>query len=282
MNALRPVIINACLTGMVPTKELNKFTPISPKEIAKSALACSKLGATIVHIHPRDTDGRPTWKKEIFADIIYRIREKNPRLLISVTTSGRFWSEFEKRSEVLELKGDLKHDLASLTVVSMNFIRDESINSPKMIEQLALKMKERKIKPEMEIFEPGMINKTNYLISKGIISNKKPYFNIYFGSLGTSPLHPSAVSAFYSLLPQNAIWSSAGVGSYQLDANVMGLSFGSSVRTGLEDNLYFDRERKIFATNEMLVQRIVFIIKQMNLKVSTSKETREILGLSHK
>lgn len=279
MKILQPVIINACLTGMIPTKKLNKFIPISPKEIAKSALACAKLGASIVHIHPRDIDGKPTWKKDIFADIIYRIREKNPHLIISVTTSGRFWNEFEKRSEVLELKGDLKPDLASLTVGSMNFIRDESINSPQMIEQLAHKLKGNEIKPEIEIFEPGMIYKTNYLIKKGIISSKKPYFNIFFGSLGTSPHHPAAVSACHTLLPPEAIWSSAGVGSYQLDANVMGLSFGAGVRTGLEDNLYFDRQKKVLATNETLVQRIVSIIEQMNLKVATSKEAREILGI---
>lgn len=282
MARVQPIIINACLTGMIPTKELNKYTPISPKEIAASALACAKLGASVVHIHPRDIEGKPTWKKEIFADIIFRIREKNKDLIISATTSGRFWNEFEKRSEVLDLKGDLKPDLASLTIGSMNFIHDESINTPKMIEQLALKMKERKIKPEMEIFEPGMIHKANYLMGKGIISNKKPYFNIFLGSLGTSPLHPSMVSACHSLLPPQAIWSSAGVGMYQLDANIMGLSFGAGVRTGLEDNIYFDRDKKILASNEALVQRIAVIMKQMNLEVATPKEARGILGLKSK
>jgi uncharacterized protein (DUF849 family) len=97
--------------------------------------------------------------------------------------------------------------------------------------------------------------------------------------LGTSPHHPAAVSACHSLLPQGAIWSSAGVGSFQLDANIMGLSFGAGVRTGLEDNLYFDREKKVLATNETLVSRIVSFIKQMNLKVATPKEAREILGI---
>lgn len=279
MKALKPVIINVCLTGMVPTKKLNKFTPITPREIAKSALVCAKLGASIVHIHPRDKDGKPTWKKEVFADIIYRIREKNQSLIISATTSGRFWNEFEKRSEVLDLKGDLKPDLASLTVGSMNFIRDESVNSPSMIERLAYKMNEKRIKPEMEIFEPGMIHKANHLMEKGVISNKNPYFNIFFGSLGTAPLHPSMVSACFSLLPNNAIWSSAGVGSYQLDANIMGLSFGANIRTGLEDNIYFDRDRKILASNETLVKRIATIAKQMNLSIATPKKTRELLGI---
>ncbi|MBI4973722.1 3-keto-5-aminohexanoate cleavage protein [Candidatus Roizmanbacteria bacterium] len=274
------IILNVCLTGMVPTKELNRYTPITPKEIIKDALACAKLGASIVHIHPRDTDGKPTWKKEIFAKIIYGIREKNKHLIISTTTSGRFWNEFEKRAEVLDLKGDLKPDMASLTVGSMNFIRDESVNSPRMIEQLAGKMRERKIKPEFEVFEPGMVHKANHLLQKGVLNDDKPYFNVFFGSLGTAPLHPAMVSAFTSLLLPSAIWSSAGVGMFQLDANVMGLCFGGHIRVGLEDNLYFDRTKKVLATNETLVRRITGIIRDMQLTVATPNEARKILGIT--
>lgn len=237
------------------------------------------MGASIVHIHPRDKDGRPTWKKEIFARIIGGIREKNNKLLICVSTSGRNWSEFEKRSECLELTKDLKPDLASLTVGSMNFINQESINSPEMIERLALKMRSANIKPELEVFEPGMIHKANYLIKKGIIKDGSPYFNILLGSLGTSPLSPSVFSAFHALLPDNAVWSLAGIGSFQLDANVMSLALGGNVRVGLEDNLYLDREKKILASNEKLVERILKIMSFLDLKATSPKETRKILKL---
>lgn len=276
---MHPIIVNLCITGMIPTKEQNLFAPISPEEIIKTALECAKLGASIIHIHPRNSRGRPTWKKEVFAKIIEGVRNKNDKLILSVTTSGRFWSEFEKRSQVLELTGDVKPDLASLTVGSFNFIKDQSINSPKTIEKLALKMREKGIKPELEIFEPGMIHKANYLIKKSIIKDDRPYFNLFLGSLGTSPLHPASFAAYNSLLPTNAVWSVAGVGRYQLDANIVGLAFGGHVRVGLEDTLYFDREKKQLASNQKLVKRIVQIIKLMRLKVATPSEARTILGI---
>lgn len=275
----RKIIINLCLTGMVPTKELNAATPVAPSEIVSCALKCAKLGASIIHVHPRDEDGKPTWKKEIFAEIIAGIRQKNDRLIICATTSGRNWGDFERRSECLELEGDLKPDMASLTMGSMNFINQESVNSPDMIEKLALKMRERGIKPEMEIFEPGMLHKANYLMEKGIIDGNNPYFNILLGSLGTSPLDPSVFAAMHHLLPAQAIWSLAGIGSFQLDANVLSLASGGNVRVGLEDNLYFDRQKKELASNEKLVERIAGIIRAMDLEVATPDEARTILGL---
>jgi 3-keto-5-aminohexanoate cleavage enzyme len=278
-TATAPVIVNLCVTGMVPSKEMNPFVPVTPEEIIKSALECAKLGVSIVHIHPRDEDEKPTWKKEIFAKIISGIREKNDKILINTTTSGRLWNDFEKRSECLELEGDLKPDLASLTVGSMNFINTESVNNPSMIELLALKMKEKGIKPELEVFEPGMIHKAKYLIDKGIIGKEKPYFNILLGSLGTSPLEPSVFSAFHSILPADSVWSLAGIGSYQLDANILGICMGGNVRVGLEDNIYFDRDKTKPASNEMLVERIVGIIEKSGRRVATPKEAREMLGI---
>lgn len=275
----RKVIINMCLTGMIPTKELNPHTPITPEEIAQSALQCAEMGASIVHIHARDTDGRPTWKKEIYKDIIGRIKEKNDKLLICVTTSGRSWNEFERRSEVLDLEGDLKPDLASLTVGSMNFINQESVNTPQMIEQLANKMKEKGIKPELEVFDPGMIHKANYMISKGIIEDGAPYFNILLGSLGTSPFDSSCIATMHHLLPDNAIWSFAGIGAFQLDANVLALAHGGNFRVGLEDNIFFDREKKVLASNEMLLERMRNIMTSMALEPTTPDEAREILQI---
>jgi uncharacterized protein (DUF849 family) len=260
---------------------MNPQVPVTPQEIIASALACARLGASIVHIHPRDEQGKPTYKKEVFAEIIAGIREQNDQLIINTTTSGRDWTEFEKRSECLDLTGDLKPDLASLTVGSQNFVNTASMNAPEMIERLATKMRNNGIKPELEVFEPGMIHKANYLIKKGIITGI-PYFNILLGSLGTSPLHPATFGAFHALLPDNAVWSVAGIGQFQLDANIMGLSFGGNIRVGLEDNMYFDREKKVLASNEMLVERMVKQIKLMHLEVATPADTRTLLGLPPK
>lgn len=272
-------IINLCLTGMVPVKSMTPHVPITTQEIVQTVLNCAKLGVTVFHIHPRDEAGAPTWKKEAFKEIINGIRSKNNKLLISVTTSGRNWSDFERRSECLELKEDSKPDLASLTVGSMNFIKTASVNSPDIIHQLASKMMDEGIKPELEIFEPGMLYKANNMLQTGIIKDDKPYFNILLGSLGTSPLHPGVFGAIHSLLPSNAEWGLAGIGQFQLQANLLALVFGGNIRIGLEDNIYLNKEKKDLATNEALVERLLRIMNEMNLKPASFEETVERLGI---
>lgn len=276
---MRKIIINACVTGMVPTKKLTPHVPISPDEIAENALECAQLGASVIHLHPRDKSGAPTWNKNTFAKIIEKIRKHNKQVLISVTTSGRNWSEIEKRSAVLELSGKLKPDLASLTLGSHNFINSASTNSPQTIKTLALKMLKYEIKPELEVFEPGMIHFAKYLMTKDILAKDKPYFNLFFGSLGTTPLTASGIASYLALLPKGSVWSGAGVGSYQLDSNVMSLALGGQIRVGLEDNIYFDRKRQYLATNQSLIKRIKKQIGLMELEVANPTEARLILGI---
>lgn len=269
------VIINCALTGMIPTKELNKSVPLTPQEIANDADMAVKHGASIVHVHARDKLGKPTWKKEIYAEIIKRIRDKQPNVIITVSTSGRNWSEFEKRAEVLELDGAVKPDMATLTMGSMNFINTASMNSPEMIEKLATTMQQNGIKAEFEIFEPGMIHKANFMLERGIIKDENPYFNIFLGNLGTAPLEITNISALLNLLPDNAIWAFAGLGRFQLHANIMGLTLGGGVRLGLEDNIYFNQDREELASNESQLERINKIIDLMDLEVSSIDETRK-------
>lgn len=274
---MKNVIVNLAMTGMVISKKMTPHIPITPQEIAETVSNCVDMGVTVAHIHARENDGKPTWRKELFKEIIDRIKSKKPNVLISATCSGREWGDFERRSEVLELSGDSKPDLASLTSGSLNFIKTASVNSPEMIEKLALKMKDNNIKPEIECFEPGHLWKANNLIQKGIISDKNPYFNILLGSLGTSPLHPSVFPSFHALLLPNAVWSIAGIGGFQLDANVMSLAFGGNIRIGLEDNVFFDRGKTKLCRNEDLVERIVNIMNLMGLRPSTYQETKEKL-----
>lgn len=279
MTKTNKVIINCALTGMIPTKELNQSVPLTPQEIAEDADMAVKLGASIVHVHARDKTGKPTWKKEIYAEIIKRIRDKQPKVIITVSTSGRNWSEFEKRAEVLELDGEVKPDMATLTMGSMNFINTASVNSPEMIEKLATTMQENGIKPEFEIFEPGMLHKANFMLERGMIKDNNPYFNIFLGNLGTAPLEVTNISALLNLLPHNANWAIAGLGQFQLRANVMGLTLGGGVRAGLEDNIYFNQDKEELASNQSQLERINEIIKLMNLTISSIDETRERLGL---
>lgn len=273
-------ILNFTPTGMIPTKEMTKHVPVHPEEIVDQVIEASELGANMVHIHARDREsGQPTYKKEIYSEIISGIRKKNRNLIICVSTSGRTYSEFEKRSACLELTGELKPDCGSLTLSSLNFNKEASMSSPQMIQALAKKMLENGIKPELEAFDLGMINYAHYLAQKGLI--KPPYyFNLILGNIACAQANLLSLGLMIKELPENSMWSAGGVGNYQLEMNVMSLIAGGGVRIGLEDNIYFDEERTRLATNRELISRIVETAKVLGRTPYTCKEARQILGLS--
>ena len=160
-------IVNFTPTGMIPTKVLTPFVPLEVNEIVEDVLNTANLGASMVHLHARDPEtGKPTYKKEVYQQIIRGICRKNSDIILCVSTSGRLFEAFEERSECLELTDEVKPDFASLTLSSVNFNKKASVNSPGMIQKLARKMLERGIKPELEAFDLGMINYAKYLIKK--------------------------------------------------------------------------------------------------------------------
>jgi len=275
------LIINAAITGMVPKKKDTPHVPLASEEIIEDAIQCCKAGAATVHLHARDENGEPTYKKEIYAKIVKGIRQVCPDLIICVSTSGRVHNTFEKRSEVLELDGDLKPDMASLTMGSLNFPDQASINTPEMIQNLALKMKEQGIMPEIEIFEFGMINAACILIKKGILEGPF-YFNLLLGSIYSTQATLFDLSYMVKSLPPYVNWGAAGIGKFQLTMNLASMLMGGHVRVGLEDNIYYDNDKKTLATNEMLIQRLVALAKEIGRDVATPREAREMIGLPRK
>jgi 3-oxoadipate:acetyl-CoA acetyltransferase len=271
-------IFNFTPTGMIPTKEMTPHVPIQPNEIVSQVLEAAEYGVNMVHLHARDKDdGKPSYKKEIYAEIINDIRKKNKDLVLCVSTSGRNFSEFEKRSECLELSGKLKPDFGSLTLSSLNFNRQASINDPDMIQALAKKMLNNKIRPELEAFDLGMINYAKYLIKKDLI--KPPYyFNLILGNIACAQADMLSLGLMIKELPENAIWSVGGIGNWQLKMNTMSIMEGGGIRVGLEDNIYFDEDRKHLATNLELIKRIGQIAKVLGKEPYSPKEAREILG----
>ena len=272
-------ILNFAPTGMIPTKEMTPYVPIRPEEIINDVLSVVDLGITMVHVHVRNPEtGEPSYKKELYAEIIRGIRTKEKDLILCVSTSGRNFSEFEKRSECLNLDGELKPDFGSLTLSSLNFNKQASINSPQMIQDLARMMLERGIKPELEVFDLGMINYAKYLISKGLL--KAPYyFNLILGNIACAQADILHLGLMTKELPEGSIWSAGGVGDYQLPMNVIAIVADGGVRIGLEDNIWYDAERTRLATNRDLVKRIVMISEGMGLVPFTPKEARELLKL---
>ncbi len=272
-------IFNFTPTGMIPTKALTEHVPVQPEEIAAEVIQAVSFGVNMVHLHARDpATGRPTYHKEVYGEIIRRIRAVCPDLVIGVSTSGRDWSEFEKRADVLELEGDEKPDFASLTLSSLNFNNQASLNSPEIIQALARRMMERGIRPELEAFDAGMINYAKYLEKKGLL-RPPHYFNLILGNIACAQADPLHLGLMVRDLPPGSLWSVGGVGEAQLKMNVMALVAGGGVRIGLEDNIWFDEERTRLATNADLLERLRAVAQRLDLAPYTIGETRHLLGL---
>jgi 3-keto-5-aminohexanoate cleavage enzyme len=269
-----PLIINAAITGMLPMKSDTPHVPITPEEINADVRRCRNAGASIIHLHAREPDGAPTYRKEIFADALHSIREEHPDLLISGSTSGRMYKEFWQRSEVL----DLQPDFGSLTLGSMNFAKQASVNDPAMIRQLADAMNQRGIMPELELFDLGMAEFAQHLIRKEILW--PPYYaNILLGSLGTLSATPDNLCAVVRALPPGTIWSATGIGRFQFFINSLAVTFGGHVRVGLEDAIYYDWTDKQLATNAGLIDRVVNLAYACGREIASPAVTREILGV---
>jgi 3-keto-5-aminohexanoate cleavage enzyme len=250
--------ISFCPTGMVPRRGDSPHVPLTAEEISHQALEAAELGVTSVHLHARGTNEEPAWERSYYEDIIGRIRKDNSELVICVTTSGRFESDIDRRSDVLHLEGIHKPDLASLTLASMNFATHSSVNSPDTVKELAQRMLARGIVPELEVFDTGMVNYLKYLLSKGIL--EPPLIvNFILGGPASAQVGLSDLGLLVAHLPENSIWSAGGIGRAQLPANALALASGGGVRVGLEDNLYLDDSRTRHATNRELVQRVLEI-----------------------
>jgi 3-keto-5-aminohexanoate cleavage enzyme len=270
-------ILNFAPTGIIPTKEMTPYVPVKPDEIIQDIVQAASLGVNMVHLHARDPKtGMPAFKKEIYQEIIKSLRKNSPDLIIAVSTSGRFFNEFEKRADCLDLEGELKPDFASLTLSSLNFNKEASINSPQMIQDLARKMIDKGIRPELEAFDVGMINYAKYLIQKGLL--KPPYyFNLILGNIACAQANLLHLGLMINELPEGSFWSVGGVGDYQLELNTIALSIGGGVRIGLEDNIWFDAERTKLATNFELVERIVKIGRALGIDPYSPQELRKML-----
>ncbi|MGW8168721.1 MAG: GNAT family N-acetyltransferase [Sulfurovaceae bacterium] len=273
-----PLIINVCLTGTIPTKRSTRYVPVSVDEIVEDAVKVYDAGARIVHLHARDAEGYPAFEARYYEEMITAIRRERPELICCATTSGRNFKSIEQRSEVLYLTGRAKPDMASLTLGSLNFATGPSMNSLDMIQQLAMIMREQGIKPEMEIFDAGMINVAKYLERHQIISGKK-YFNILLGNINTAPATMGDLAYLSSALPADSTWAAAGLGVFQLPMNTAAIAAGGHVRVGIEDAIYYDYKKTRLATNEALVKRIARIAQELQREIATGSETRDMLGI---
>lgn len=272
----RPAPIVLAPTGMVPTRAMTPHVPLTPAEIAADVAAAASLGITSVHLHARDEDGDPTWERDVYQRIVGAVREVAPDVLINVSTSGRTWSEVERRADCLALDGDLKPDLASLTLSSLNFLTQASINSPDTIHALAEIMLDRGIVPELELFDFGMVNYVHVLQRKGLLPGPV-VTNMFFGNVAGMQATLAEMGLAIDRLPPDTIWSGAGLGDFGLPVQSHSIAAGGGVRVGLEDGIWFDRGRTRLATNPMLVERVHELLALHGRSMMTPAELRSRL-----
>jgi uncharacterized protein (DUF849 family) len=261
-------IINFTPTGTQTTRS-NSFAPLTPNEIIDSVHEANEIGISIVHLHARDeVTLENTYKKEVYQKIIEGIKKHCPELLICVSLTGRNFPELEQRSEVLQLLPDM----GSLTMSSLNFPSGASINQPEMILSLIKEMDKYGVQPEIECFDAGMLNYTNYIISKNILA--PPYhINIILGNMYNGQCDLGTLSTIKNNLPSNSFTCLGGIGSQQLKSVTYGLLDFDGIRIGLEDNLYYKGKEK--TTNMMLLKRAHRIMNELDMKHYTSEELKE-------
>lgn len=273
------LIFNFTPTGMIPTKEMTPHVPITVQEIVENVHQAVEIGITMVHLHARDEEtSEPTYRAEVYGKLIAGIRKFSKDLVVCVSLSGRNFTEFTKRAEPLMLEGDVKPDMGSLTLSSVNFNQQASINSPEIIQALAREMKHRGILAELEAFDAGMINYAKYLESKGLLEPPH-YFNLILGNIACAQADILHAGVMIRDLPPNSLWSLGGVGDYQLMMNSIAIAIGGGVRLGLEDNIWYDLARTRLARNTDLIHRIHRLAEDNEREIMTPAELRGLLNL---
>jgi 3-keto-5-aminohexanoate cleavage enzyme len=271
---MEKLIITAAITGSRITREITPHIPLTPEEIVQSAYECWQAGAAIVHIHVRDPDtGLATQDVEIFKQVVKPLREKTD-LILCLTTSGIPGRNLPTEERLAPV--DLKPELASFDAGSINLGGTVFINSPEFLDRAAEKMRQKGVKPEIEIFDLGMIITSRRMRDQGKLADPL-HFQFVLGTPWGAPATPKSFLHLYEHIPDNSTWSIIGVGKGHLPMSMMALAMGGHIRVGLEDNIYYSRG-VLAETNAQFVDRIVRISREYGREVASPAEARDILS----
>lgn len=248
---------------------------MTPDEIAETAYRCEQEGASVIHVHCRDENERPTSRHEIFKETVDKIR-KRTKLVVMTSTSGIAGATDEDRAAPLKTNPEM----GSLTTGSLNFAgRKPSVvyvNSLETVQFLAKTMLERNIKPEIEAFDVGFIQQGKKLIEVGLV-REPAHFQLVMGVDGGIPATPENLIHMRNQLPPTATYVVAGMSRMQLPMTTMAILIGGHVRVGLEDNLFL--KKGVLARNEELVARARHLAEDLQREVATPDEARKIMAL---
>ena len=275
MNENLPCIITVAITGSVPKKIDNPTIPITVSEQIESTRKCYDAGASLVHLHVRNKDESPSSDVNKFKELLVGIKESCPDINIQFSTGVRGRSQQERG-----LMLTLKPDMASLATGSVNFPTSIYENHPSLINELAQSMLKNSIKPEIEIFDLAMLYNAFEMVKEGFLL-EPIHVQFVFGIKNALPAKKNIlefqINELKNFLPQST-WTAAGLGKSQLIVNEWSLELGGHCRTGLEDNIKYDKTR-LANGNEELVERLALLSEKFDRPVATPLEARKILGL---
>jgi 3-keto-5-aminohexanoate cleavage enzyme len=270
-----PCIITVAITGSVPRKENNPAVPITIAEQVESTHAAFEAGATIAHVHVRNDDQTPTSNPERFGQLQEGLRKHCPGMIVQFSTGGRSGKGNERGGML-----PLRPDMASLATGSCNFPNIIYENPPALIRELAGAMRRYGVKPEIEVFDLSMLYQAVNLVDEGLIEAPL-HVQFVFGIKNCMPALRQVlefeVAELARLMPE-ATWTAAGIGRHQLEVNRWSLELGGHCRTGLEDNVRWDRDR-VAASNAELVGRVAALCAEYGRRPATATEARQLLRL---
>lgn len=287
-----PTIVTCAVTGSAMSFGTNPAVPVTPEQIAGSALDAADAGAAMVHIHVRDPEtGAPSGELRHHREVVDRIRSAGSDVIVNLTTGwgGRFVPSaadprvadpacnFTGPTERTRHIAELRPEVCSLDVATFNFGTDAFINSPAHLTDMAAVIRAAGVLPELEVFEAGHVRLAAHLIETGVLA-APGHFQFCLGIRWAMPATAAAISFLRDLLPQGATWSAFGIGPHQFPMVEAAVAAGGHVRVGLEDNLYLSRG-ELAPSNAALVERAVTLVTAHGERPATPTEARTILGL---
>ena len=274
---MEKLIITVAPTGNVPTRELTPHAVLTNEEIVSDLIKCQELGASVAHVHVRDENLMPTSDRVRYQDLLNKMDEAGLDLVRQVSTGARGGENtVEWRGQMLDIP---QAEMASLSTGSSNFPTSPNVNSPELIKNLAAKMRDNNLKPEVEVFDVAMIAQAVHLQKKGFVPEGPIQFNFVLNVPGSLPATPKNLMFLVESLPKDATWTVSGIGKSQIQMITMAIAMGGHVRTGLEDVLVYDYKTGEKATNAQLVKRVVDIAKAVGREIATPDEARQMLRL---
>jgi uncharacterized protein (DUF849 family) len=287
----RKVMISCAVTGSADTPGRNPAVPVTPQQIAESAIDAAKAGAAIVHIHVRDPKTtRPSMEFDHYREVVERIRDSGTDVVINLTTGpgARFVpglddpfkvgpaTSLRSVQERVQHVVKLKPEICSLDMGSMNMGNNVFVNSVGYLEAMATAIRDADVLPELEVFETGHLLLAKRMIENGHI--KPPgMFQICLGISWAQPATPEAMTYMRGLLPPGSPWFAFGISLFQFPMVAQAVLLGGNVRVGMEDNIYLERG-KLAPSNAALVEKAGKIIEVLGDHVATPADARQMLG----